>query len=369
MLDIFISYSQEDFSGGSRHIKNYISRHIQDSDVFLDQSKTKGTKWRNEIEEALASSDIFIVVLTHGALESKEVAKEIDLARRDKERFVIPCKDNLLEIDWDDIPWNLSEYDGITFDDIEELGRKLVTEIKKIEKELKRGDTGSGDNVESIIMSGDIHLSYHGNQAYSLNYEIKNGEVLSSIPDREAASIIVSIASFNAGELRLKLPRNIIDAKIKDDDDSFFVLIDGMESKHEEIKDNFTRKLIIPFEKGANQITIIGTQLFGVSYSGISKEENTVKFLLGGGVIKNDARYLEPQTLRTKSGEKVKWVNADRVGHTITSGKVSDDTAGSIFDSGLIRSGASFEIVFNKKGTYHYFDTVHPWIVGQIVVE
>lgn len=54
--------------------------------------------------------------------------------------------------------------------------------------------------------------------------------------------------------------------------------------------------------------------------------------------------------------------------HTITSGKVTDNNAGSLFDSGLIKSGGEFRFTFQNPGTYNYFCTVHPWMVGQVVV-
>jgi hypothetical protein len=263
VFNIFISYSQEDFRAGSRYIKNYISRHLQDSDVFLDQSKND-TKLRDEIERILAVSDIFIVVLTHGALESSEITKDIDLARRDKERFIIPCKDKFLEINSSNISRDLAEYDWISFSNIEELARKLVTEIKKIKKQIEQGNTNSIDHVEMDIISGNISLPYHVNQEYSLEYKIKNGEVLSAIPERDTASIKVSLASFNSGEIKLNLPKNIIDAKTKDEDIPFFILIDGIESNHMETSENLTRILTIPFEKGSSEITIIGTQIFGM---------------------------------------------------------------------------------------------------------
>lgn len=362
MLNIFISYSQDDFSGGARHVKNYISKHVQESDVFLDQSKTKGTMWRKEIEDKVESSNIFIVLLTHGSLESEEVEKEVNLAKKKKERRIIPCKENLLEIDWENTPWDLYEYDGISFDDIEELGRKLVTEIKKIGKETIK------PNVEHLALSGHVSLLNRG-IVHALSYVITNGEVLSAISDQESSSIIVSIASFGDGNLTLDLPRSIIDAKNKSNDDSLFTLIDGMEVEHSEEINEFRRTIVIPFKKDNGKIWIIGTQLFGVSFSGISKEENTIRFLQGGGNMQKNVEYLKPEILKMRFGEKIKWVNTDTVSHTVTSGKVSDDNAGSMFDSGLVKPGGIFEIVLNIKGTYHYFDTVHPWITGQVIVE
>lgn len=69
-----------------------------------------------------------------------------------------------------------------------------------------------------------------------------------------------------------------------------------------------------------------------------------------------------PTTLTVKAGTVVTWLNKDEEPHTIFS------------DAGLFRSGAvdtdgTFEFKFDKPGTYHYLCTIHPRMVGTIVVE
>lgn len=89
----------------------------------------------------------------------------------------------------------------------------------------------------------------------------------------------------------------------------------------------------------------------------------------GAGVPKDKSQKLIiPDPVVIKRGESVLWVNSDTVSHTITNGKASDDTVGTIFDSGLIKSGRTFSFTFNESGTYPYFDVVHPWIVGIVYV-
>jgi len=76
-----------------------------------------------------------------------------------------------------------------------------------------------------------------------------------------------------------------------------------------------------------------------------------------------------PNPTSVSSGTEVEWVNMDTVSHTVTSGKVTDDHAGSLFDSGLIKNGADFKFTFTGTGTYDYFCTVHPWMTGKVIVE
>jgi len=69
-----------------------------------------------------------------------------------------------------------------------------------------------------------------------------------------------------------------------------------------------------------------------------------------------------PTTVTVKTGSTVTWTNLDDEPHTVFS------------DAGLFRSSAldtkdSFSYKFDKPGTYHYLCTIHPRMVGTIVVE
>ena len=69
-----------------------------------------------------------------------------------------------------------------------------------------------------------------------------------------------------------------------------------------------------------------------------------------------------PTTLTVKAGTTVTWANKDEEPHTVFS------------DSGLFRSnamdtGEPFSFTFDKPGTYHFLCTIHPRMVGTIVVE
>lgn len=133
-LLIFISYSQEDFKREGLFIQKYLSKHTPYAEVFIDQLRPKGGKWDKEIKVKLNASHIVIVILTNGALKSIPVKKEVETAKEISSRKIIPCKDEFLDIPWPKTPWKLGDYDGIEFETKEELGRKLVTEIKKIRK-------------------------------------------------------------------------------------------------------------------------------------------------------------------------------------------------------------------------------------------
>jgi predicted secreted protein with PEFG-CTERM motif len=103
------------------------------------------------------------------------------------------------------------------------------------------------------------------------------------------------------------------------------------------------------------------------------QEANEVDIAAGAGASASAAcvttnNCFAPNPLNVAPGTEVEWKNTDTVSHTVTSGKVSDDNAGSLFDSGLIKKGADFKFTFATAGTYDYFCTVHPWMTGQVIV-
>ena len=66
-------------------------------------------------------------------------------------------------------------------------------------------------------------------------------------------------------------------------------------------------------------------------------------------------------------GGKVIFPNTDSAAHTVTSGSPADGPS-SVFDSGLILVGDSFEWSPTKAGEVPYFCMVHPWKTGSITV-
>lgn len=88
--------------------------------------------------------------------------------------------------------------------------------------------------------------------------------------------------------------------------------------------------------------------------------------------------WYSPTKLSVKYGDTVTWVNSDREGHTITSGKgsgrfgwMSDDYGkpDGFFDSGRFLPGQSWSFTFDKVGIIPYFCTIHPWMEGVVIVE
>jgi plastocyanin len=72
-----------------------------------------------------------------------------------------------------------------------------------------------------------------------------------------------------------------------------------------------------------------------------------------------------PSPLTIKAGSTVSWVNQGSATHTVN----SDSTSPVQFASKEIKSGGSYSFTFNKPGTYPYHCSIHPSMVGTIIVE
>ena len=110
--------------------------------------------------------------------------------------------------------------------------------------------------IDSVITATTVTVQ---NSNDLITYEITNAKLLNVVPDLDAVSLLISIETTDEGSITLTIPRSVLDASINDDDDEFFVLVDGEEVDFEEITTSTDRTLIIEFFAGSEQIEIIGT--------------------------------------------------------------------------------------------------------------
>src|SRR5262245_1869808 len=68
-----------------------------------------------------------------------------------------------------------------------------------------------------------------------------------------------------------------------------------------------------------------------------------------------------PDEVSVAVGTTVTWTNTDSVPHTSTS-----DVPG--WDSGVVAAGGRFSTAFQTAGTFSYHCTIHPGMVGTVVV-
>jgi len=92
-----------------------------------------------------------------------------------------------------------------------------------------------------------------------LTYAISGGKIIQVIPNLDEKSLMVEIESISNGTLVIKLPREVIDAKFAGEDDSFIVLLDGLDVDFDESTTGNERTLTIQYPEGTEDIEIIGT--------------------------------------------------------------------------------------------------------------
>ena len=75
-----------------------------------------------------------------------------------------------------------------------------------------------------------------------------------------------------------------------------------------------------------------------------------------------DNFVFSPMTMEVHRGATITWVNKDDIPHVVAS------TTGK-FKSRAIDTDGTFVFTFTEPGTYEYYCSVHPKMVGKIVVK
>jgi plastocyanin len=90
--------------------------------------------------------------------------------------------------------------------------------------------------------------------------------------------------------------------------------------------------------------------------------EVMVKVAASSATVTIDHHAFAPAALTIAAGTTVTWKNADDTAHTVT------DKNG-VFRSSGLDNGDSFSHTFTTAGDYSYFCSLHPFMVGEIVVK
>jgi predicted secreted protein with PEFG-CTERM motif len=113
--------------------------------------------------------------------------------------------------------------------------------------------------VEETTDSFEVDAGSYG--TFDVSYTVRGATVNNMLVESNIFALIVIIDSDDDGTIILDLPRQSIDAKKSDgSDDTFIILIDGIEVPYEEISTNEkSRRITVDFEEGDSDIEIIGT--------------------------------------------------------------------------------------------------------------
>lgn len=147
--------------------------------IFIDQSKPKAKKWREENDKKLIDCDLIILIITPAALQSDEVKREIKIGNENK-KPILPCIMNATNRDWSELKWDLGSDDGIKFENDEDLRTSLFGEIDKIRKEYPeklQNISNLSPNAISIQLDND---TYFDGDTIKISGEVE--ELLSNTP-------------------------------------------------------------------------------------------------------------------------------------------------------------------------------------------
>jgi plastocyanin len=108
--------------------------------------------------------------------------------------------------------------------------------------------------------------------------------------------------------------------------------------------------------------------LFVDSTAIFAQTTTTISIVPGSSAPKPDNKYYDPSPANVAVGTTVTWMNDDATLHTAVSGTPDSGPSGE-FDSSYLAKGKTFSHKFDTAGTFDYYCTLHPFMVGQVVVK
>jgi plastocyanin len=101
--------------------------------------------------------------------------------------------------------------------------------------------------------------------------------------------------------------------------------------------------------------------------SGQSK--TTLVSIVKGASIPTSEEPYNPSPVNIAKGTTVTWTNHDTTAHTVTEGNPSGYSPPNGFDSGILAPGGLFTHTFATAGTVQYYCTLHPTMLGEVIVK
>src|SRR5215210_8237343 len=121
-----------------------------------------------------------------------------------------------------------------------------------------------------------------------------------------------------------------------------------------------TTVLLTTLAVGLLSLSIDPTAIFAQTGTNIS--------IVPGSSAPNNPKFYDPSPVNIAVGTTVTWINNDATLHTAVSGTPDSGPSGE-FDSSYLAKGKTFLHKFDTAGTFDYYCTLHPFMIGQIVVK
>jgi amicyanin len=121
-----------------------------------------------------------------------------------------------------------------------------------------------------------------------------------------------------------------------------------------------TTVLLTALAVGLISLSIDSTAIFAQTATSIS--------IVPGSSAPNNPMFYDPSPANVAVGTTVTWTNNDATLHTVYSGSPTQDS-GKLFQSPFMAKGKTFTHTFDTAGTFDYYCTLHPFMIGQVVVK
>ncbi|MGH1565932.1 MAG: PEFG-CTERM sorting domain-containing protein [Nitrosopumilus sp.] len=128
------------------------------------------------------------------------------------------------------------------------------------EGNIAESEFGFTPKSSSIKTTTNFEVDAGSYGTFDVEYTIKGGTVKDMVVNSDIFGVVVEIDSTDEGTITLDLPREFIGAeKQNGKDETFIILIDGIEVAYQEIINSESRIITINFEQEDSKIEIIGT--------------------------------------------------------------------------------------------------------------
>ena len=113
---------------------------------------------------------------------------------------------------------------------------------------------------------------------------------------------------------------------------------------------------------GLISLSIDSTAIFAQTATSIS--------IVPGSSAPNNPKFYDPDPANIAVGTTVTWTNDDATLHTVVSGNpTTGETADFGSSSTFLSKGKTISHTFDTAGTFDYYCTLHPFMIGQVVVK
>jgi len=103
--------------------------------------------------------------------------------------------------------------------------------------------------------------------------------------------------------------------------------------------------------------------------SALGQSKTTLVSIVKGASIPTMKEPYNPSPINIVKGTTVTWTNHDTTAHTVTEGNPSGYSPPNGFDSGILAPGSVFTHTFATGGTVQYYCTLHPTMLGEVIVK